>query len=118
MNASHLGNGSRAGGAITRGTTDIGNLKHYTWRSPSGEIFDLLIESEVINGRLILRDFHIMPQTGFNQTRLTLGRDGLRQLQCDLGQQFGADTIEIPNRIGRTTGRSGGFGPGEYPIPK
>jgi hypothetical protein len=103
--------------AITRGTIDLGNLRHYVWRSPSGLLFDLLLDAEAIGGRLILRDVHIMPQTGtFQASQHSLGLSGLRQLQRDLAAEFGATVVEIPHRIGRTTGRNGGFGPGVFPI--
>ena len=36
---------------MTRGTIDLGNLKHYVWRSPSGQLFDLLLDAEAIGGR-------------------------------------------------------------------
>lgn len=105
------------GPAISRDTIDLGHLRHYIWRSPFGQDFDLLLDAEVLNGRLILREAHIMPQTGtYSGSRLSLGLPGLRQLQRDLAAEFGATVIEIPNRIGRATGRTGGFGPGVYPI--
>jgi hypothetical protein len=104
--------------ALTRGTLDLGDLKHYVWRSPSGETFDLLIAAEVIGGRLVVRDAHLMPQSGtFLQIQWALGRLGLRQLARDLGTEFAVNLIEIPTRIDRTTGRIGGFGPGVFSVP-
>jgi RHS repeat-associated protein len=102
---------------ISRGTVDLGNLKHYNWQSPSGQSFDLMLRADVVGGRLIIREAHLMPQSGtFQQSQHALGLSGLRQLQRDLGSYFGVQVIEIPGRIGRTTGRTGGFGPGVFPI--
>ena len=58
-----------------------------------------------------------MPQTGtFQASQHSLGLSGLRQLQLDLAVEFGVNVIEIPDRIGRTTGKIGGFGPGVFAI--
>ena len=54
---------------------------------------------------------------GANTYRVMRGK-GLRQLQQDLGGHFGVDEIVLPERIGRTTGASGGFGPGNYPVKR
>ncbi len=103
--------------ALIRGTIDLGVLRHYVWRSPDGALFDILLETESIDGRLILHEAHVMPQAGtFERGRGSLGRAGLRQLQRDLAVEFGATVIEIPARIGRTTGSTGGFGPGVFPV--
>jgi hypothetical protein len=104
---------------ITRGTVDFGNLKHYLWESPSGKTFDLLFDTEVQGGTLIIKEGHIMPQSGtFAESQGTLGLKGLRQLQKDLGQIHGVDTIVLPNQIPRPTSKVGDFGLGTYPIPK
>ena len=104
-------------GKISRGTLDIDNVKHYIWEGPCGQKFDLLLDARKDGQRLIINSGHLMPQSGtFDAARGTLGRPGLRQLSIDLGDQFGIDVIDIPNRINRTTGRTGGFGPISIPL--
>jgi len=70
---------------------------------------DLMLNSKVVDGRLVINDAHIMPQSGtFDASRNLLGRKGLQQLAKDLGDHYGVSTIDIPQRIGR--GSSGAVG--------
>ena len=53
-----------------------------------------------------------MPNSGpFEAAVGSLGQAGLRRLANDIGLHFNVEYLDIVNRIGRTTGKSGGFGP-------
>jgi RHS repeat-associated protein len=100
---------------LTRGSTDLDNLTHYRWQSPSGRDYDLLLDSQVSGRDLIVRDGHFMPASGnFDEARGVLGRSGLRQLGRDIGNYFGIDFIDIPNALGKLNG--GRIGPGRYRV--
>ena len=101
-----------SGFQVVRGSVDIGDLIHYIWTAPNGQTFDILLSSQVVNGRLVVQDGHIQG-TGNVNTAMRPGYRGLRQLGLDLENFFGASEVEIP-ALGRTTGARGSFGPGVF----
>ena len=111
-----------SGPRIVRGSPDldVGPLQHYTWESPSGQKFDLMLDVETQGERLVIRRADIMPESGtFDAAKGSQGFSGIRQLQRDLGAAFGATEIEILAPLERTTGAIGFFGrPGVYKIPR
>ncbi len=98
----------------------MGSKLHYTWESPSGKKFDLLLDVEVKGDRLVIKGADIMPQTGtFAEAKGSLGVSGIKQLYKDFGSTFGVKELEILESLDRTTGAVGSFGkPGVYKIPK
>ena len=101
--------------ACTRGTVDIDGRQHYVWTTSTGQQFDLLLNAEVSEGQLIVRDGHIMPSTGaWSAAANTMGRSGLNQLVRALKSHFGVQSVNLVNRIPRPSGSIGYFGPGVY----
>ena len=79
---------------------------------------DLMLNTSLRDGVLVISDAHIMPTSGtFAGSQNGLGRSGLRQLARDIASEFGVTTIEITNPINRgSSGATGSFGPARISI--